>query len=81
MAFKWYGEVYMDAVFHAYQKKYGGGYADFDDALWNEFGLSTMYLDLKSDYFRLENFIKVFDLNLDEIKAEIAANGYEYIED
>lgn len=74
----YYGQVYMDAVFHAYQAKYGGGYGDFDNALWEHEGVSTMYLDLKSDRFILSKFIKKLGLDLDAIKAEIAANGHEY---
>lgn len=79
MAFKWYGKVYMDAVFHAYNKVYWGveGADNFEQAL-NKDGMSLIYLDHDYDYYDLSKFIEKHGLDLDAIKAEMKANGHEY---
>lgn len=75
----YYGQVYMNAVCHAYNALYWDteGPDGFEEAL-NKDGMSLIYLDHDYDYYILTDFIKKYGLDEEAIKKEIESKGFEY---
>ena len=75
----YYGKVYMDAVYNAYNALYWKkeGADDFETAL-NKEGKTYYYRDGDYDYYDLSNFIQHYGLDEEAIKNEIESKGFEY---